>query len=79
MIDFAKILIIIGLVIAIVLLFNFALIARLKTKPKGNENNATQSMLNSIKSPWKEEVDALDELANLVRPTEDQTKVKKDS
>ena len=66
--------IIIGLILLVVILFNFSLIARLKQNTKGNENPAMQSMLSSIRNPWKNEDAALDELAKLVSSSQDQSK-----
>lgn len=63
--------VIIGIIITLVVLFNFALIARYKNPAKSSDNKAIKSMLNTVRSPWKEEDAALNELANLIKTVQD--------
>ena len=64
-------LIIIGIVLVIIILFNLGLIAKLKQSNKDSPGNFYQSFLNSVKSPWQEEDAALDELSKLVESNQE--------
>lgn len=64
--------IIIVSILLIVVLFNLALFFRWKQRPHNNENQATTGLINSIRSPWKEEDHALEELAALIKTVQDE-------
>jgi hypothetical protein len=63
--------VIIGVIITLIILFNIALIFRYKNPSGNNENKAIKSMLNTVKSPWKDEDESLNELARLIESIED--------
>lgn len=47
------------------------MIFRYKNPTARNDNKAVKSMLNTIKSPWKDEDEALNELARLIKSVEE--------
>ena len=63
--------VIIGVIITLVILFNIAMIFRYKNPDVRNDNQAMKSMLNTVRSPWKEEDESLDELSKLIESIED--------
>jgi len=63
--------IIIGTIMVIILVFNLGLIAKLKQGKNNNKNNAYHLLINSLKSPWQAENDALNELSKLVESNRD--------
>lgn len=63
--------VIIVVIITLVILFNIAMIFRYRNPTPSNENKAVKSMLNTIKSPWRNEDEALNELARLIKDFED--------
>ena len=63
--------VIIIVIITIVIIFNIAMIFRYKNPTARNDNKAVKSMLNTIKSPWKDEDEALNELARLIKSVEE--------
>ena len=64
-------LLIIGLILAFVILFNFSLIVRYRNRKKIESNKSLTGLIDTLKSPWKDEDADLDELAKLIRPKED--------
>lgn len=60
------------IIIAVVVLINVGLFTKLKQNTKNSKGSAMNSLINTVRSPWKDEDAALDELANLVRLARDE-------
>ena len=78
MFDSINPIVIIGIIITLVILFNIALFVKYKNPSSGNENKAVKSMLNTVRSPWKKEDEALDELAKLIESVKNPPKENKE-